>query len=508
MIEIKYATKVSTALKGAEAVLVLAPAAALADGWHKTALGTDWADALDRPVEDTKPGDNGNVGGTYGPEGAPRRLVVGSLPDKVSRYNSPARAEAIRTCTSKAGLAGKKSAVVIRLDDADHYTAAAVAVSRCFPLFDEKTGGDDDGKSKKKTPITIVCVDAEGNPIKAPKIAKETAAAIRLASRLIDTPAEEMTTAQFEQEAKAAVKGIAGVKVKSIVGDALLKQGMGGLHGVGRTAVVEPRLTILHYKPPGKGKDRGKAKAGRKTIALVGKGVVYDTGGLSLKVGGSMPNMKCDMGGAAAMLGAFLSLVNGGGCEHEVYALFCLAENAIGPTAYRPDDILKMHSGKTVEINNTDAEGRLTLADGVSYAARDLGADVIVDAATLTGAALFVSGSIVCCAMSNRAGLESLALECGRATGDLATPILFAPEFLKSEFASKVADMKNSVKNRMCPQSSAAGQFIYNHIEDLDVPFLHLDIAGPAFRDGRGTGHGAALVAELVRRLDDGALES
>ena len=499
MIEIKFANKVSSALKGAEAVLVLAPTAAFADGWHKTALGTDWADALDRPIEDTKAGDNGGVGGTYGPEGAPRRLAVGVLPDNVSRYNSPTRAEAMRNCTASAGLAGKKSAVVIRLDDASHYTAAAAAVARCFPLFDESTGGDD---KPKKTPVTIVAVDAAGNAIKATKVEKATVEAIRLASRLVDTPPQEMTTAQFEIEAKAAVKGIAGVKCRSIVGDALLKHNMGGIHGVGRTAPVAPRLTILHYVPQ---KQSAKAKAARKTIALVGKGVVYDTGGLSLKVGGSMSNMKCDMGGAAAMLGAFVSLVKGG-CDHEVYGLFCLAENSIGPDSYRPDDILRMHSGKTVEINNTDAEGRLTLADGVSYAARDLDADVIVDAATLTGAALFVSGSIVCCAMSNRDGLERLALESGRATGDLATPILFAPEFLKSEFSSKVADMRNSVKNRMCPQSSAAGQFIYNHISELDKPWLHLDIAGPAFRDGRGTGHGAALCAELVRKISDEAL--
>jgi probable aminopeptidase NPEPL1 len=264
---------------------------------------------------------------------------------------------------------------------------------------------------------------------------------------------------------------------------------MGGIHAVGRTAVVPPRLTILEYVPP---------KKPRRTVALVGKGVIYDTGGLSLKVGGNMSNMKCDMGGSAAVLGAFLALVKSG-CPDRLYCLLSLAENAIGPNSYRPDDILTMHSGKTVEINNTDAEGRLVLADGVSYAARNLKADLVIDAATLTGAALMVSGPAVSCAFTNRDGLETRSVASGRITGDLTTPILFIPEFYKQELKSKIADMRNSVANRMTAQSSCAGQFIYNHIEDKNTPYVHLDIAGPAFRDGRGTGYGVALIADIVR---------
>jgi probable aminopeptidase NPEPL1 len=235
-------------------------------------------------------------------------------------------------------------------------------------------------------------------------------------------------------------------------------------------------------------------------VALVGKGIVYDTGGLSLKVGGIMVNMKSDMGGAAAVLGAFAVLARAGGPDR-IHALLCLAENAVGPDSYRPDDILTMHSRKTVEINNTDAEGRLLLADGVSFAARNLKADVVIDVATLTGAALVTTGQAVSCAVSNRAELEAAAVEAGRRTGDLTHPILFLPELLKSEFASKVADMRNSVKDRMNAQSSCAAQFVYNHIEDLDRPWLHLDIAGPAFRDGRGTGYGVALLVEILGTL-------
>ena len=495
MTDIHFAGSVGDALKGAEIVVVLAPKKALGDGWHRKVLGTPWAAALDRPAEDAKPGDLGGLAGTYGPDGAPRRLLVAALPDKVSRHNSPSRAESIRHCVDQAKVGGKVAAVVIHIDDASHYIPAAIAVARCLPLFDATTKKPENGKKPakaKKACVTVVVATADGKVIAPPADAALTADTLRLVSRLVDTPTQEMKTSDFERQARAAVKGIKGVKVSCIVGDDLLKHGMGGIHGVGRTATVAPRLLVLEYTPP---------KKAKKTVALVGKGIVYDTGGLNLKISGSMENMKCDMGGAAAVLGAFVVLAKTG-CSHRVVALACLAENAIGPDSYRSDDILRMHSGKTVEINNTDAEGRLVLADGVSYAGRDLAADVIIDIATLTGAALICTGNAVSCTVSNRESLEKLSVECGRATGDLTFPLLWMPEFHKQEFASKVADMRNSVKDRMNAQSSAAAVFIHNHIEDLDRPWLHLDIAGPAFRSGRGTGHGMALMTEIVRRID------
>jgi len=494
LIDIRFSNKVSAALSGATAVAVLAPKGALDNGVHRIALGTDWAASLDAPAEDLKPGLLGAVGGTYGP-GKPRRLFVGALPDKVSRHNSPTRAEMIRHCAAQvAGAAGatKKLAVIICIDDPSHAMAAGMAVARCYPLFNQTSG------KERKGVVQVACVLPDGSEVKIEKSVKIAVDASRFVARLVDTPPQDMKTSDMEKEARAAVKGLAGVKVTAIVGDRLLTKKMGGIHAVGRTATVAPRMVVLEYKP--------KRKA-RRTVVLVGKGVVYDTGGLSLKVGGSMPNMKCDMGGASAVLGAFLTLAQTGSKDH-LYCVLCLAENAIGPDAYRPDDILTMHSGKTVEINNTDAEGRLVLADGVSYAARDLGADLIIDAATLTGAALLTSGPIISCCATNRDGLESRAVVSGKLTGDVTHPLLFAPEFFKSEFTSKVADMRNSVKTRMNAQSSCAGQFIYNHIEELDTPWMHLDIAGPAFRDGRGTGYGTALISEIVNNVTDDELRS
>ena len=185
--------------------------------------------------------------------------------------------------------------------------------------------------------------------------------------------------------------------------------------------------------------------------------------------------------------------------------ILCIVENAIGPDSYKPDDILTLHSGKTVEINNTDAEGRLILADGLSHAALDLGADIVIDAATLTGAQLIATGNLHAAVVSNDEHLQETLLEAGRFTGDLTWPLPFVPEFYKAEFQSPVADMRNSVKNRSNAQSSCAATFLHWHIEDTRARWAHIDLAGPAFVQDRGTGFGVALVTETVRRLAQSA---
>jgi probable aminopeptidase NPEPL1 len=278
------------------------------------------------------------------------------------------------------------------------------------------------------------------------------------------------------------------------VGDKLLAEDLRGIHAVGRQAVSAPRMVIATFEPPRSGRRKPRH------VALVGKGVTFDTGGLHIKARGMMETMKCDMGGAAAMLGAFRVLA-GAGCPHRLSLILCMAENAIGPAAYKPDDIVKLHSGRTVEINNTDAEGRLLLADGVSYAARELGADTIFDAATLTGAQLVATGTTHAVIVSNDEALERLVVDAGRRSGDLVHPLPFAPEFYKSEFKSAVADMCNSVHNRMNAPSACAAEFVHWHIEDRKVQWCHVDLAGPAFPKDRASGFGVALVALAVLAL-------
>jgi probable aminopeptidase NPEPL1 len=434
-------------------------------------------------------GDMGSVVSSVG--GEIHRVYAAVLPSGVSRHNSASRSESISRA-AKGKLKKGTCAVILGLDSQDHAEAAVAAIARTLHLYCKKTGS-----KQKPATLNIVATLVNGEVVPISTYAQEVASVIRTVASLVDTPTAEMTTADFVTHAKAIVKGLPNVTTKVIVGEALSKAGLGGIYGVGKAAVVAPRLLILDYKPA-----RSKGH-----IALVGKGVVYDTGGLNIKVGGSMSTMKADMGGAAATLGAFRVLA-ASKCKKRITALCPLAENAVDAHSYRPDDILTMHSGHTVEINNTDAEGRLLLGDAVSYAARKFKPDCVINAATLTGAQLVATGHIHAAVVSNRDGLEQLAVREGRRTGDLCHPLLFAPEFFKSEFASEVADFRNSVKDRMNAQSSCAAQFVYNHIDDLDIPWLHIDLAGPAHRADRATGFGVALMAALAEHIDEQTLRS
>ena len=487
MIRISYPATAAAAAKGADALLIVAPQSC----WTTTAFPRGAADAKSKKLlvdlaTDAKPGRLGAVASTIGGSEV-RRLLAGVLPDDVSRYNAPSRSVEINRVVAGAGLdKHAKAGLVLVLDSADHAAAALNAAARAFPLFSAKTN------EPSSLRLAVVCVDRKGKVLPLDATAKETAEAARHAARLVDTPPTVMNPEAMAGEVKKLVAGIKHVKVKVIVGPALLRAGLGGLHAVGRTAVKAPRMLVATYAPP-----RSKGRH----VALVGKGVTFDTGGLHIKGRGFMEGMKCDMGGAAAVTGAFMVLAKSR-IKRRISLVVCLAENAVGPESYKPDDVITMHSGKTVEINNTDAEGRLLLADGVSYASRVLKAGVVLNAATLTGAQMIATGSNHAAVVSNDADIESALVAAGRASGDLVHPLPFAPEFYKTEFKSMVADMKNSVKNRLNAQSSCAAQFVYNHIEDTETLWGHVDLAGPAFRSERGTGFGVALLSEAVSQID------
>ncbi|HFE45064.1 MAG TPA: leucyl aminopeptidase family protein [Nannocystis exedens] len=486
MPSLSFANSVRTAIKGCDAVVIVAAASVFEEDALPALLSPSIQDLIVELATLAKPGHLGG-GANSLTGGHPGRVFVGVLPETLSRYNSPSRADSIRRVIPAGALRShKKAAIILVLDDPSHYTAAANAVGRAFPEYSAKSGPKSDLR------VTIVAVDREGTAIKATPRVKETVASTRAVARLVDMPPCELDPAGFAKEARSLLTGIKGVRIKEIVGDALRKQGLNGLHTVGRTAMSAPRLFIATYNP-------GRGASGRH-IALVGKGVTYDTGGLNLKIQGSMAKMKCDMGGAAAVLGAFKVLASGRS-KHKISLLLCLAENAIGPNSYRPDDIIAMHSGKTVEINNTDAEGRLCLASGVSYAARTLKADTIIDAATLTGAQMVATGLAHAALISNDADFESAIVRAGRSSGDLIHPMPFAPELYKGEFESAVADMCNSVRTRTNAQTACAAQFVHWQIEDQEVTWAHIDLAGPAFPKNRGTGYGVALLATAVDDL-------
>ncbi len=485
--ELSFAKNVRSLLKGCRSVLVVAAQDRFKSRKFPDILPEAAQATVVALAKDVSPGDMGATASSLN-AAAPRKVAVGVLPNAGSRYNSAARAEAIRRVVAGASHAAEgKIGVLLVLEDESHVLSACNAVGRAFPRYNRKNSAPANRK------VEVLAVDAKGEVLTASKVVRTTVQATRDSQELVDTPPTDLNPATYGKRIRELLKGLPRVKIKEIVGNALVKQGMMGIHSVGRAAEDAPRMVIATYTPP-----RGKGSG--KHIALVGKGVTYDTGGLNLKISGNMSKMKCDMGGSAAVLGAFRVLA-ANSCPHKLSLLMCLAENAIGPGSYKPDDILLMHSGKTVEINNTDAEGRLLLADGVSYASRDLKADIVFDAATLTGAQMISTGLLHAAVVSNDEDLEKIVQAAGTISGDLAHPLPFAPEFFRSEFHSEVADMCNSVRNRMNAQSACAAQFVYAQMEDTDAKWVHIDLAGPAFPKMRATGFGVALISEAIRNI-------
>jgi len=433
-----------------------------------------------RMLDETKPGDSGSSTSTWTPDDAPAKVVACVVPEPGSHHNCPVRPDAITSLVRKASGAGDRVGIVVALADAADALAAGVAAARAFPLYYGKGKADD---TERTVTIGLEPAFGEVDLARVERIADGA----RLAARLVDAPPAELNTDALAAEALAVAAEV-GADAKVFDAQELRDGGFGGLWGVGRAAVVGPKLVVLSHTPAG----------ATETVALVGKGIVYDTGGLSIKGKDHMPGMKIDMGGAAGVLGAFSAAVRGGFAGN-LHCLLCIAENSVGPDATRPDDILRMYSGKTVEVNNTDAEGRLVLGDGVAYASKHLSPDIIVDMATLTGAQLVATGKRHAAVVCNNADLEARAVLAGRRSGDLTWPLPYCPEFFRGEFRSEVADMKNSVKDRMNAQASCAGQFVAEHLDpDWTGAWIHVDMAGPVQSEDRGTGYGVALLAELL----------
>ncbi|GAB6986730.1 leucyl aminopeptidase family protein [Nocardioides pyridinolyticus] len=243
----------------------------------------------------------------------------------------------------------------------------------------------------------------------------------------------------------------------------LAEHGFGGLVGVGQASVSPPRLIRLDYTP---------RKAGRKTptVALVGKGITFDTGGLSLKPGEAMVNMKRDMTGGAVVMSTMAALA-AVGCPVRVVGLVAAAENAVGGNALRPGDVIRHYGGRTTEVTNTDAEGRLVLADALTYAVRDIKPDVVVDVATLTGAMKVALGPQIAGFFANRDALADTLRSASVAAGEPLWRFPLADAY-ESKLHSHVADADNAPGG---PGAIAAALFLQHFVGD--VPWAHLDIA-------------------------------
>ncbi|MCK9793296.1 leucyl aminopeptidase [Isoptericola sp. 4D.3] len=300
------------------------------------------------------------------------------------------------------------------------------------------------------------------------------AAAVHGTRDLVNDAPNELYPAAFADAARAAVKtlGVKGVKVTVLDDKQLAAGGYGGLVGVGQGSSRGPRLVKLVYAP---------AKATQK-VAIVGKGITFDTGGISLKPPASMPTMKSDMAGAAAVLHTVLAAARLG-LPVAVTGYLCLAENMPGGNAQRPADVVTIRGGKTVEVTNTDAEGRLVMADGLVAAVED-GHDIVLDIATLTGAQMVALGNRTSGVMGTDAVRDEV-----KAAADVAGEAFWPmpmPAELKAGLKSTVADMVNSAPSRWGGMLFAA-HFLKEFVGD--TPWAHLDIAGPSYNEGSSFGY-------------------
>ncbi|WP_456426816.1 leucyl aminopeptidase [Rhodocaloribacter sp.] len=319
------------------------------------------------------------------------------------------------------------------------------------------------------------------------------AESVMTARDLVNLSPHEKTPALF---AKAIERSAKRHGYEAEVWDKALieAEGMGGLLAVNRGSVEPPTFTVLTWQP--------EHAVNERPVVLVGKGVVFDTGGLSLKkTEGSMEYMKSDMAGAAAVVGAMEALAR---LEAPVYVvgLIPATDNRPGVNAYVPGEVVRMHSGKTVEVLNTDAEGRMILADALSYA-KTYRPELVIDLATLTGAAVVALGNECAAVMTNdaetAAHLEALRVS-GDRTGDRVHPLPMYDEYGKL-IESNVADIKN-IGGRGAGSITAA-KFLEHFV---DYPWIHIDIAGPSFlkepkpyRPKGGTGFGVRLLVDFLR---------
>ncbi|MDX3643319.1 leucyl aminopeptidase [Streptomyces sp. MB09-02B] len=453
-------------------------------------------------------GAEGEVTKLPAPSGFKAPLVVavglGAVPEKDGTFD----AETLRRAAGAAAraLSGtKKAAFALPVVDADAVGAVAEGALLGAYSFDAYKGQASSGNAAEakngKGPLADVVLLGAKPRDKAHKAAVERAIAVteelNRARDLINTPPNDLDPEAFAAVAQTAAKEH-GIKVTVLDEKALAKGGYGGILGVGAGSAATPRLVQLSYTS-------SKAK---KHLAFVGKGITYDSGGISLKPAGHNETMKCDMSGAAAVFAAVVAAARLK-LEVNVTGWLALAENMPSGSATRPGDVLRMYSGKTVEVLNTDAEGRLVLADALAKASEDK-PDAIVDVATLTGAMMLALGNRTFGIMANDDAFRSAVHEAAEESGEPAWPMPL-PDHLRKGMDSPTADIANM--GERYGGGLVAGLFLKEFVGE-GITWAHLDIAGPAFNEGGpfgytpkgGTGTAVRTLVRLAERAASGDL--
>ena len=392
-----------------------------------------------------------------------------------------------------ASMLGKAGKVVLHLPDAAApENAADLALGMllrayAFDRYKTRKGEDDDNKPKS-VKVTIVHADASACK-KAFADAEAVAGGVILARDCVNEPANTLGPVEFADKAKALEA--LGAEVEILTEKEMKKLGMGALLGVAQGSVRPARMAVIHWKG-------GKAKD--KPVAFVGKGVVFDTGGISIKPAGGMEDMKGDMGGAAAVIGLMHTL-----CARKArvnaIGILGLVENMPDGNAQRPGDIVTSMSGQTIEVINTDAEGRLVLCDALHYCEERFKPAAMINLATLTGAIMVALGSHHAGLFSNNDDLAAALSSAGEDTGEKVWRMPLGPEYDKM-IDSRFADMKNTGGRNA--GAITAAQFLKRFVKD--TPWAHLDVAGTAMgspsseiNQSWGSGFGVRLLDAYVR---------
>jgi leucyl aminopeptidase len=396
---------------------------------------------------------------------------------------------------SKQGDGGARVSVALGASEPE--TVEAVAEGSLLGSYAYRPVSSGEAKPAQVASITVVSPLAGRRAGTADSLssAATLAQSVVAAREWVNIPPNLLYPASFAEEAKGFCKD-SRVSVEVLDDKALVKGGYGGIMAVGGGSSRLPRLVRLAYAPRG----------AKHHLALVGKGITFDSGGLNLKPGESMYTMKCDMAGAAAVIAAVKAIAELG-LTVKVTAYASLAENLPSDTSYRPSDVLTMYGGKTVENGNTDAEGRLVMADAIARASEDA-PDLVVDVATLTGAAIVALGDKTAGLMASDDDTADRLLDAAEAAGEdiWQLPI---PKHIRGKLDSKVADIRSTGGDRTAGALVAAA-FLREFVGD-GIAWAHLDIAGPAWTDSAGsgylspggTGFGVRTLVALARSLED-----
>ncbi len=340
-------------------------------------------------------------------------------------------------------------------------------------------------------PVTVVVDDAEGARAAYGARHAGLVEGVRFARDLTSEPANVIYPESFVERTRAAFRGVPNVQIEVLDEADMRRLGMGALVGVGQGSPRGSRLMLITYRgaegPP---------------LALVGKGITFDTGGISLKPGAGMWEMKADMAGAAAVVGSALSLARTRAPVH-IVAVAALAENMPGANAQRPGDVVRTMGGKTIEIRSTDAEGRLVLADAVEYVAEQRDPFAIVDIATLTGSAVAALGPQYAALFAREDAVAERVERAAEQSGEAVWRLPLHPAYAKA-IESEIADVKNS-DAAPAPGASAGAHFIGAFIAE-DMPWAHIDMAPTMWTDSAGplspagaSGYGVRLLDALAR---------